>query len=257
MQSLTSKVLTTVAAVAALGMVAVSAQAEDAYMVPKGTPSYIAHAVESPDRTPEQKARDADRKPAEILTMSGIKPGNKVIEFASFGQYYTTMLSDILGPNGSVDMFDLPYTEKRAGEASRAFVAKHTNAHYHLVNYNDVTLPQGADEVFMVLYYHDLSLNDIDTAKLDKKIFDALKPGGVFLVVDHNARPGSGREDTKKLHRIDPEVIKKEVTAAGFTLAEESHILAHPEDPHTQMIFTPGVRGKTDRTVFKFVKPAN
>ena len=257
MKSLTSKVLGAAVGIAALGMVAVTAQAADGYMVPKGTPSYIAHAVESPGRTPEQKARDAGRKPAEILTMSGIKPGDNVVEFASFGQYYTTMISNILGPKGTVNMYDLPYTEKRAGEASRAFVAKHKNAHYHIINYNDIELPKNVDEVFMVLYYHDLSLNDIDTAKLNKKIFDALKPGGVFLVVDHNARPGSGREDTKKLHRIDPEVIKKEVTAAGFTLAKESHILAHPEDPHTQMIFTKGLRGKTDRTVFKFVKPAN
>ena len=255
MKSLTSKVLRTVVAVAALGMVTVSARADDAYMVPAGTPDYIKHAVMSPERTDEMKARDINRKPAEILTMSGIKPGDKIVEFASFGQYYTTMISDIIGPKGSVDMYDLPYTEERAGAASRAFVAKHPNAHYHLINYNDVELPKNVDVVYMVLYYHDLTLNDIDPAKLTKKIFAALKPGGVFLVVDHNARPGSGREDTKKLHRIDPAVIEKEIPEAGFKLAEESHILAHPEDPHTQMVFTPGVRGLTDRTVFKFVKP--
>ena len=256
MQSPISKVAGAILAAAALCLVGLPAFA-DGYMVPAGTPDYIKKAVESPDRPAADKARDTDRKPAQILTMSGIKPGDHIVEFASFGQYYTRMLSQILGPNGSDDMYDLPYTEGRAGKASRAFVAAHPNSHYHVINYNDIELPKNVDIVYMVLYYHDLSLNDIDTAKLDKKIYDALKPGGVFFVVDHNARPGSGREDTKKLHRIDPEVIKKEVTAVGFKLAETSNILAHPEDPHTQMIFTPGVRGKTDRSIFKFVKPTN
>lgn len=244
-------------AVLAIAAVAFTAQAADMhYMVPKDAPDYIRHAVESKDRPAAAVARDADRKPAQILMMSGIKPGDHVVEFAGFGNYYTAMLSDIVGPKGEVDMFDLPYTEKRAGAGSRAFVKAHPNTTYTLVNYNDIKLPSNVDRIFMVLYYHDLSINNIDTAKLDKKILAALKPGGIFLVVDHNARPGSGREDTNKLHRIDPEVIKSEVTAAGFKLVKVSHILAHPEDDHTKMIFTPGVRGKTDRTIFVFQKPA-
>ena len=252
MNRFVSKISIGLVAVAAL---AVTAYAAD-YMVPAGTPDYIKHAVESKDRPEAAVARDAGRKPAEVLTMSGIKPGDHVVEFAGFGNYYTAMLSNIVGENGKVDMFDLPYTEARAGAGSRAFVKAHPNTTYTLVNYNDIELPQNVDEVFMVLYYHDLSINDIDTAKLNKKIFAALKPGGIFLVVDHNARPGSGREDTKKLHRIDPEVIQSEVTAAGFKLVEESHILAHPEDDHSKMIFSPGMRGATDRTIFKFQKPA-
>jgi len=233
----------------------VSAAPPPAYVVPAGTPAYIRHAVESPDLSPEQKARDFNRKPAELLTLSGIKPGQKVVEFASFGQYFTVMLSDIVGPKGMVYMYDLPYTEKRAGEASRAFVAAHPNSKYELIDYNKLELPQKVDIVFNVLYYHDLSLNDIDTAGLNSRIFKALKPGGIFFVVDHNAAPGSGRRDTKALHRIDPEVIKQEVKAAGFELVEESRLLARPEDDHTKMVFTPGLRGLTDQTVFKFRKP--
>ena len=123
------------------------------------------------------------------------------------------------------------------------------------MDYNTLKIPSNVDIVFNVLYYHDLPLNNIDTASLNKRIFDSLKPGGVFFVVDHNAAPGSGTRDTKALHRIDPEVIKKEVTAAGFQLAEESKLLAHPEDDHSKMVFTPGVRRLTDQSVFKFVKP--
>jgi predicted methyltransferase len=83
-----------------------------------------------------------------------------------------------------------------------------------------------------------------------------LKPGGIFFVVDHNAAPGSGTRDTKTLHRIDPAIIKKEITAAGFELVEESKLLAHAGDDHTKMVFSPGLRGLTDQTIFKFRKPA-
>lgn len=226
-----------------------------AYEMPRGTPSYIRRAIDSADRPAEQRARDANRKPAEVLMMSGIKPGDRVIEFASFGQYYTRLLSDIVGPRGRVYMFDLPYTEKRAGAASRAFVATHPNAKYTLVNYNSVQLPHNVDIVYMVLYYHDLSINHIDTAKLNERIFAALKPGGIYLVIDHNAAPGSGRRDTQALHRIDPAVIPQEVTAAGFELVKESHLLANPADDHTQLVFKPSIRGRTDRTIFVFRKP--
>ena len=249
--------------VAALGLANGLALAADApaaeasaYAVPAGTPAYIRKAIELPERSAEQKARDANRKPAELLLMSGVKPGDQVVEFASFGQYFTTLLSSIVGPKGKVYMYDLPYTEKRAGEASRAFVAAHPNSQYELIDYNKLELPQQVDIVFNVLYYHDLSLNDIDTASLNERIFKALKPGGVFFVVDHNAAAGSGRRDTKALHRIDPQVLKQEVTAAGFELVEESKLLAHPQDDHTKMVFSPGLRGLTDQTVFKFRKPA-
>jgi len=226
------------------------------YKLPAGTPGYIRAAIEDPARPADQRARDYNRKPAELLKMSGIRPGETVVEFASFGQYFTTFLADIAGPTGKVYMYDLPYTEKRAGDASRAFVAAHPNSQYQLVDYNTLELPQNVDEVFMVLYYHDLFINKIDTASLNAKIFKALKPGGTFFVVDHNANPGGDTLDTaKKLHRIDPAVIAREVTAAGFKLVTQSKLLAHSSDDHTQLVFAPALRGITDQTVFVFRKP--
>lgn len=225
------------------------------YVIPASTPAHVRAAVEDTARTPEQKARDANRKPAELLALSGVKPGDRVLEFAAFGQYFTTMLSSIVGEKGVVYMLDLPYTEARAGAASRAFVAAHPNARYQVADYNTVELPQNLDAVFNVLYYHDLPLNKIDTAALNAKILKALKPGGVFFVIDHNAAPGSGMRDTEKLHRIDPAVIKQEILAAGFELVEESKLLANPEDDHSWMVFSPGKRGTTDQVVFKFRKP--
>ncbi len=242
------------AATSAANAADVAGASAPAYEVPPGTPSYIRAAVESPARSAAQRARDVNRKPAQILTMSGIKPGDRVVEFASFGQYYTAMLSDIVGPKGHVYMYDLPYTGKRAGAASRAFVAAHPNCEYHLIDYNKLKLPRQVDIVFIVLYYHDLFLNHIDAASLDARIFKALKPSGVFFIVDHNALAGSGTRDIK-LHRIDPAVIRRQVTAAGFQLVEESHLLANPADDHRQIIFSPAIRGRTDRTIFEFRKP--
>jgi SAM-dependent methyltransferase len=239
---------------AALGSTALAADAP--YAVPAVAPAYIKAAIDSPARNADSKARDANRKPAELLVLSGVKPGDKVVEFASFGQYFTTLLSDIVGAKGQVLMYDLPYTEARSGEASRAFTAAHPNSTYTLINYNTIELPQGVDVVFNVLYYHDLPINDIDTAALNAKIFKALKPGGVFFIVDHNAEAGSGKRDVKKLHRIDPAVIREEVKAAGFELVTESKLLSNPADDHTQMPFGKEIRGITDQTVFKFRKPA-
>lgn len=226
------------------------------YTIPSNAPDYVKKAVQSTDRAKAMSDRDADRKPAELLVMSGVKPGDKVVEFASFGLYFTTLLSNIVGEKGSVLMLDLPYTEARSGAAARDFTSKHRNATYQVIDYNEVTLPDNVDIVFNVLYYHDLPINKIDTGKLNAKVFKALKPGGTFFVVDHNAAPGSGMRDVEKLHRIDPEVIKKEIKAAGFELVQESKLLANPEDDHTWGPFTPGKRGTTDQSVFKFRKPA-
>ena len=250
-------VLLSCAVLAAAGGVALAADAKPApayYQTPKNAPAYIRKAIETP-RPAVQMSDDKNRKPAELLMLSGIKPGDKVVEFASFGQYFTAMFSSIVGPKGHVYMYDLPYTEARSGQKSRDFVAAHPNSTYELVDYNKLELPKNVDIVFNVLYYHDLSLNDIDTASLNKRIFEALKPGGIYFIVDHNAAPGSGTRDTKALHRIDPEVIKKEVTAAGFELVTESKLLANPDDDHTKMVFTPGTRRHTDQSVFKFRKP--
>jgi predicted methyltransferase len=225
------------------------------YVIPAGIPKYIRAAVESKSRPAAMTSRDANRKPAEVLALSGVKPGDRVIEFASFGQYFTTLLSDIVGKKGLIYMYDLPYTEARSGKASREFVAAHPNSRYELVDYNTFELPQKIDIVFNVLYYHDLPLNKVDTANLNGRIFKALKPGGTFFIVDHNAAAGSGMRDTQKLHRIDPAIIKQEVLAAGFELVEESQLLAYPTDDHTQMVFSPGLRGMTDQTIFKFRKP--
>jgi predicted methyltransferase len=225
------------------------------YVIPASTPAHVRRAIESPERTAEQRARDYHRKPAEILTMAGIEEGDRIIEIAAFGQYFTTMLVAAVGPSGNVDMYDLPYTERMAGPASRAFDEKHANAAYHLESYNDVALPRNVDSVWNVLYYHDLKPQGVDTAAFNRKIFEALKPGGIYLVIDHKAEDGSGWRDAATIHRMGVDTIKQEVLAAGFELKQESDLLANPADDRTKMVFAPGTRGTTDQAFFIFRKP--
>jgi predicted methyltransferase len=226
------------------------------YVIPASTPANIRRAVESPERTDEMRIRDYYRKPAEILRLANIKEGDHVVEIAGFGQYFTTMLVDAVGPQGKIDVYDLPYTERFAGEASRAFDAKHDNAAYHQESYNDVTFPQNLDAVYIVLYYHDMKPAGVDTAALNRKLFAALRPGGTYLIIDHKAEDGSGWRDAATIHRMGVETIKQEVLAAGFELALDSNLLANPKDDRSVMVFAPGERGTTDQAFFIFRKPA-
>jgi predicted methyltransferase len=245
----------------ALLLVAACVQAQEApapappYVVPNATPAHIRRAIESPERTAEQRARDYYRKPAEILALAGVEEGDQIIEIAAFGQYFTTMLIAAVGPTGRIDMYDLPYTERFAGPASREFDAKHANAVYHQESYNDVMLPRNVDAVWNVLYYHDLKPQGVDTAAFNRKIYDALEPGGTYLVIDHKAEDGSGWRDAATIHRMGVETIKQEVLAAGFELHVESDLLANPADDRTKMVFAAGTRGTTDQAVFVFRKP--
>jgi predicted methyltransferase len=238
-----------------------TALAQDApsYAIPPGTPDNIRLAVMSGERGSEQTSRDALRKPAEILTLAGIDSGDRVIEFASFGHYYTTLLTAAVGPSGHVYMIDMPWTERFGGEGARAFDAAHDNATYIQAHYNQVALPQSVDAVMSVLFYHDLKRESaeesVDTADMNARVFAALRPGGSYLIVDHKADGGSGWRDAGTLHRVDPQTIIDEVTAAGFELVLSSNLLANPGDDHSLNVRDASLRGRTDRAVLLFRKP--
>jgi predicted methyltransferase len=236
-----------------LGQLAAQAPA---YRVPANAPANIKRAVESPSRPAEQRARDADRKPAETLMLAEIGEGERVVELASFGHYWTAMLVEAVGSSGHVYMVDMPWTDRFGGEAARAFDTAHANATYTQANYNQMQLPTNVDAVLMVQFYHDLTRDNVDTADMNRKILAALKPGGIYLVIDHNAENGSGWRDASTLHRIDPATIKSEVTAAGFELVQDSPLLANAADDRKQNMRAEGLRGKTDQAVLVFRKPA-
>ncbi len=236
-------------------LMATLAGRDAAYVVPSDTPANIQRAVASSARSDDQRARDAGRKPAEVLTLAAIDAGDRVVELAAFGHYYTTMLAEAVGPSGHVYMLDMPWTDRFGGEAARAFDLAHDNVSYTQAHYNDVEFPQDVDAVMNVLFYHDLAQGDVDVAAVNAKIFAALKPGGTYLVIDHKAEDGSGWRDATTTHRIDAGTIRDEVVAAGFELAVDSTLLANSEDDRTQAIRAEGLRGMTDRAVLVFRKP--
>ena len=218
-------------------------------------PDYIRKAVDSPDRTDAMKTRDGGRKPAEVFTLAGLKPGDKVMEFGSFGFYDTTLISSIVGPRGHVWMYDLPYMQQRTEEAGKAFATAHKNAEHAVGKFDEIALPRGVDMAVFDMYYHDIKGKDVDPAKLNKAIFAALKPGGRVLVVDHRAEPGSGWRDANTIHRMDTATIVEDMRAAGFQLAVNSALFANPADDKSKRVFEPTLRGGTDRSLFVFVKP--
>lgn len=217
-------------------------------------PVHIQRAVNSPERPEAARARDAGRKPQELLTLAGLKEGDRVIELASFGQYYTMILADAVGPKGRVYMYDLPYMKARTEGPSAAFVAGHPNTEYTNGKFDEIEFPSDIDLVTINLYYHDLQPNGVDTAVLNRKLYDALRKGGRVLIEDHTGEAGSGWRDAKTKHRMETKVIVDEMKAAGFDLLIDSNVLANPADDRTRQVFEKGYRGTTDRAVYVFVK---
>lgn len=224
-------------------------------------PAYISKAVA--DQTRPIKARDLDvtRKPVETLTFAGVKPGDKVADLMPGAGYYTILFSDIVGPKGKVYAVvpqEILKFGPRATDGIVALQADHKNVALVTPPINAVATPEKLDMVWTSWNYHDLHdpfMGPADIAKSNKAIFDALKPGGVYMVLDHRAETGSGIRDTNTLHRIDVETVKAEVIAAGFVLEAAANDLANPADPHTANVFDASIRGHTDTFVLKFRKP--
>jgi predicted methyltransferase len=218
-------------------------------------PAYVQKAVDSPDRSAKDKARDMGRMPAAVFAYSGIKPGDKVIEIAAFGQYDTNIMVNIVGAKGRIYMYDLPYQQARQEVPTKAFTDAHPNTTHVFGKFDELSFPKGVDAVTIDMYYHDLGINKVDQAVFNKQMFDALKPGGKVLIVDHNAPAGTARDESNKVHRIDPALIVSEMQAAGFKLVVNSSIFANPADDKTKVSYSPSERGSTDRSLFVFQKP--
>lgn len=219
----------------------------------------IAQAVADPARPAEDKARDADRKPAEMLKFAGVKPGMTVVDLLPGGGYFTRLFADVVGPKGRVigyvpdEMLKSDKAKARL-EGLSTIGANVTPMHNPLLSATESNV---ANVVWTAQNYHDLhNIPGVDVVAFNKLVYATLKPGGVYVILDHAAKPGSGLSNTNDLHRIDPEVVKKEVTAAGFTFDGESKVLANSADDHTLNVFDKGLRGHTDQFIYRFKKPA-
>lgn len=228
-------------------------------------PPNIAAAVSNPSRPTQDKERDAARKPAEVLAFAGVKDGDQIAELVPGGTpkggYFTRLLSKAAGKDGRVYAFYPTEFDALLAKLKSSIPGEDSNfpnvtiVHQPLASF---TAPVPLDIVWTSQNYHDLHdsfASGLDVAALNKAVFAALKPGGIYLILDHAASAGSGLRDTETLHRIDEAAVKKEVEAAGFVLEGESNALRNPADPHTAAIFDPVLRGHTDQFILKFRKP--
>lgn len=209
---------------------------------------------------------DDQSKIAELIRFARIEAGSTVIDVYPGSGDWTRRFSDIIGPEARVYSFvpaevahfeSDPFAKMQAlaKEAGRENVEA---VSADLVAMRDVTQP--ADILWLNLFYHDLhtklmQARGATAAAFNRAVFERLKPGGGYVIVDHAAADGSGTDDAQSLHRIDPAAVREEVEAAGFVFDTETAILANDGDPHSAKVFDPSVKGHTDRFAFRFVKP--
>lgn len=240
-------------------LLAVSLAGTAAHAAPSAT---VTAAIADKGRPEADTKRDADRKPADMLAFAGVAPGQTVVDLIPGGGYFTRLFSKAVGPNGKVyAVFPPPRapadpskpTPTPAAETIAADPA-YGNVTPLRENFAAFSVPTKADVIWTAQNYHDLhNVKDLDLGAMNKAIFSALKPGGVFIVLDHAAAAGS--DVTSTLHRIDPAVVKREAEAAGFKYEGESKVLANAADDHSKAVFDPALRGHTDQFVLKFRKP--
>ncbi|MGN6590098.1 MAG: class I SAM-dependent methyltransferase [Sphingomicrobium sp.] len=221
----------------------------------------IAQAVADPARPADSKAADAIRLPAQTLAFSGVRPGMTVGEFYPGGGYFTRMLSDVVGPTGHV------YGLENAGwkgavKADNELLAdgKLKNVSMDSQPFGTVSFPKPLDLAWVTQNYHDLKIAEygkVDTVAFDRAVYRSLKPGGIFFILDHQGAADLTDSQIAKMHRINRDVVVKEVTSVGFKLAGEGNFLRRPGDDHSLPIFDKAIQGHTDQYALKFVKPAN
>jgi predicted methyltransferase len=227
-------------------------------------PLFVEAAISDPRRPDDQVKLDRTRKPGQSILFSEAKPGDRIADLMSGNGYFTRILSQVVGQTGHVYAY-IPTEQiahcsplEIAGTQAIARDASYRNVTLLTGSLAGFRLPEKLDLIWMSQSYHDLHdsfLGPANVAVLNKAIFAALKPGGVFLIIDHVAEAGSGLRDTETLHRIDPIRMTNEIEAAGFVLESQSDALRNANDDHKLTIFDPRIRGRTDQVLFRFRKP--
>lgn len=221
----------------------------------------VGSTVQAQQPTGGDALTDPSMKGAEVVAFIGLKPGDKVADIVS-GRFVRA-LSQAVGPTGKVYAVMPAEVVKAHPEVvpmltQVAALPAHANVAVSQPPVNAMALPSGLDAVFIRQNYHDLYdkfMGPADVDGFNRAVFQALKPGGVYVILDHAAAPGAPMTVTETLHRIDVERVKADVIKAGFRLDGESKVLANAADDHTKMVFQPQVRGKTDQFLLKFRKP--
>ncbi|MBI2262803.1 MAG: class I SAM-dependent methyltransferase [Caulobacterales bacterium] len=213
--------------------------------------------VADPRRPADEVARDPFRHPADMLAFARIEPGDKVADIRPGAGYFTRLFAPVVGDTGKVYAFVPNRTAERENPRADALVAAYPNVVRVNGDLNTLSFPEPLDVVWMSQEYHDFHIPafNTDVALMNRAIFDALKPGGLFVVVDHSGRPGTGHTEVQTLHRIEGASLRAEVEAAGFVFDGETTVLANPADDRTVNVFDEAIRGRTDQFVYRFRKP--
>ncbi|MFO0662195.1 MAG: SAM-dependent methyltransferase [Polyangiaceae bacterium] len=224
---------------------------------------WATEAVNAPDRSADDRALDEGRHPIEMLSFFGVTPGQRVAEIAAGGGYTAELLARVVHPEGKVYGVNSKWILERFAEkpwSERLKKPVMANVVRIDRDFDDPLPPEAKDldAVFMVLFYHDTVWQKVDRAKMNKAIFNSLKSRGVYAIVDHSGRAGTGTSETETLHRIEESVVKAEIEAAGFRLEKRGSFLENPNDTRDWNGSPRAAaerRGTTDRFVLKFVKP--
>jgi predicted methyltransferase len=233
--------------------------------VANAKPADVAAAVAATANRNEDNVKlDESRKPTEVLTFLGLKPGMQAIDLFGGNRYWAEIIAPAVGPKGHVTVWEpTQFYDKDTQEKFATFQQKTANTHLIVTPFEALALePNSYDFMMLNLNYHDFywesakfGVKHMEPDALLKTIYASMKPGGIVGVIDHAGNPGDTRETVEKFHRIDPAVVKADFERAGFKLEATSDVLRNPADDHSLLVFDPKIRGKTDRFVYKFVKP--
>lgn len=223
-------------------------------------PDFMKAALRADSRPDEDKDRDNGRRPDKVMAFFGLKQGNTVAELMASRGYYVGVLSEMVGPKGTVYGQNNSFVTNRITEGTplgpRIKASGLSNVKEVISELEDPKIPDDSlDQAYMILFYHDTFWLGTDRDAMNKAIYKSLKPGGIYGIIDHHAAPGMGISDVRGNHRIERHVVVDEVTAAGFELVGETDVLENLEDPLNVIVFQPDLRGETHRFVLKFRKP--
>ena len=233
----------------------------------QAVPADVETAVTAPGRPEATVALDASRRPAETLRWLGLERGDRVLDYVTGNGYYAEIMARAVGPRGTVVGWNGPnfMRNEPIRTALAAVTSRSPNASFYATPVTALSFPSESFDFVMVhLVYHDAywestqyALPRIDPATVTSALFDATKPGGIVAVIDHVAAPGrETRAEVEATHRIDPAVVRADFERAGFVFDGESDLLRNPQDDRSVNVFDPSVRGRTDRIIFRFRKPA-
>jgi len=233
------------------------------HAAPASNAAQVASALADPGRA-AQRGDDARRHPAELVGLSGVHSGQRVLDLIPGNGYWTRIFSTIVGPKGKVyAVWPAPYAKEASGDVAKlrqiAADPHYPNVVVQLQPSAELTAPEPLDLIWTSQNYHDYGdpfMGKPGTAAFAKMAYRALKPGGIFIVIDHKSAAGHGTADTDTLHRIDPDTVIKEAKAAGFDYAGKSDVLLNPKDPLTIAVFDKTIRGHTSQFALKFRKPS-